>query len=117
MRRLMLFWFRLIQWQRFVVHIRATFLTLAFLYGKLDRHSNRPSGGAPLWFSRVRVFSSMRNPLRRYYGRGDLHFVISVVTSCPSPQSIPGDVPQSFTCSFFNIKKCGTPASARHTLS
>jgi putative transposase len=24
---------------------------------------------------RVRVFSSMRNPLRRYYGLGDLHFV------------------------------------------
>ncbi len=25
--------------------------------------------------SRVRVFPSMRNPLRRYYGLGDLHFV------------------------------------------
>jgi len=24
---------------------------------------------------RVRVFSSMRNPLRRHYGRGDLHFI------------------------------------------
>ena len=32
-------------------------------------------GAASLWFSRVRVFASMRNPLKRYYGRGDLHFV------------------------------------------
>jgi putative transposase len=40
-------------------------------------------GAAPLWVLRVRVLtfsltqpcSSMRNPLRRYYGRGDLHFV------------------------------------------
>ena len=40
-------------------------------------------GAAPLWFSRVRVlilprigvFLPMRNPLRRYYGRDDLHFI------------------------------------------
>ncbi len=32
-------------------------------------------GAAPLRFSRVRVFTLMRNPLKRYYGRGDLHFV------------------------------------------
>src|ERR1700739_3196769 len=32
-------------------------------------------GAAPLWFSRVRVLTLMRNPLKRYYGRGDLHFV------------------------------------------
>ena len=39
-------------------------------------------GWRTLWFSRVRVltflvfvFFAMRNPLRRFYGRGDLHFV------------------------------------------
>ena len=30
---------------------------------------------SPSWFSRVRVLTLMRNPLRRYYGQGDLHFV------------------------------------------
>ena len=32
-------------------------------------------GAAPLWFSRVRVLTFMRNPLQRHYGQGDLHFV------------------------------------------
>ena len=35
----------------------------------------RELGAAPLWFSRVRVLTLMRNPLKRYYGLGDLHFV------------------------------------------
>jgi REP element-mobilizing transposase RayT len=32
-------------------------------------------GAAPLWCSRVRVLTLMRNPLKRYYGQDDLHFV------------------------------------------
>jgi putative transposase len=32
-------------------------------------------GAAPLWVFKGAGFASMRNPLQRYYGRGDLHFV------------------------------------------
>ena len=35
----------------------------------------RDLGAAPLWCSRVRGLTFMRNPLNRYYGQGDLHFV------------------------------------------
>jgi putative transposase len=32
-------------------------------------------GAAPLWVFKGAGFSVMRNPLRRYYGRGDLHLI------------------------------------------
>jgi putative transposase len=32
-------------------------------------------GAAPLWVFKGAGFASMRNPLQRYYGRGDLHFI------------------------------------------
>src|SRR5258708_21629383 len=49
-------------------------------------------GAAPLRFSRVRILTLMRNPLKRYYGQGDLHFV---TFSCYRRQPLLGTVRSS----------------------
>jgi len=48
----------------------------------------------------------MRNPCRRHYGRGDLHFVtFSCYLGRFPRQIILGDVPHSFRMPFFRQKK------------